>query len=150
MSESSTPYKRHQSPDFQSVREGLSEHEAEYGVNPDAWDALQRIEEQYEEAKDLLEVEKLKHEVTRGHESRLRAERNGLLEQKEALRTAVLARCFMCADGIARQDCEPFDMHNYTVSGLHSWRGNDRMFCGLTQQEAEAAGVSNPASEPKP
>ena len=135
------------------MRKGISEpHRANNRYEYDnALRALRRIEEQLEAVRGsyeetLVASAKWKDEAI-GQVAEIDALNEmceSLREQKEALRTAVLARCFMCADGIARQDCEPFDMHNYTVSGLHSWRGNDRMFCGLTQQEAEAAGVSNP------
>ena len=46
---------------------------------------VRELEEQYEEARDLLEVEKQKHAVTKRWESTLREEKLGLLEQNQVL-----------------------------------------------------------------
>lgn len=57
------------------------------------------------------------------------------------MRRVILARCFMCERGIPRREIEPFDSHTTRVSGLHSWRGNDRMWCGISTEEARACGL---------
>jgi uncharacterized secreted protein with C-terminal beta-propeller domain len=103
-----------------------------------------RVERGYAEMKEA-ELERVRAELDKAEQERmgwhgraLDAEQHKFLAQARLDRAvkALRARCFLCADGIPRRECEPMEAYNRTITGLHSWRGNDRMECGLTSEEA--------------